>query len=390
MNALLLASSTLILGLVMGVVFARARSRRAGAPSARPPETSAWPEAAQQPGDQVIRLIADSVPEAVLFFSDLGVIRYANAAARELFFEGRDPVGQNFIRLVADAPLPLREALLGDSDRLFSMELGGHRETYHLSRRTFTLEDELHTLLVVMHMTREIGRHEVEVLKRVVRVISHEVNNSLAPVSSLIHSARLIAKNPEHAGKLERVFDTVDERTRHLKTFLDGYATLARLPKPRARAVEWASFLRQLTALYPNVRWPAAPPREGFFDAAQIEQVLINLIKNALEAGSAEPEIEVRIATREDGTSELDVLDRGPGFSSEALKNALMPLYTTKATGSGMGLSLSQEITEAHGGSIGVTNRSDGGGAWIRVILPGRASTSGADLTRSRLTLTRA
>ncbi|HEV8550558.1 MAG TPA: ATP-binding protein [Polyangiaceae bacterium] len=387
MNPVLILALGLLAGFGLGFIVRKLRSR-APAEGARP-SAAAWPQAADKAGDQVIRLIADSVPEAVLFFSDLGVIRYANAAARQLFFEGRAPEGQNFIRLVADAAVPLREALLGDSDRLFTMDLDGTRQTYHLSRRTFLLDEELHTLLVVMHMTREIGRHEVEVLKRVVRVISHEVNNSLAPVTSLIHSARLIAKNPEHAGKLERVFDTVEERTRHLKTFLDGYATLARLPKPRAKWVEWASFLPGLTALYPGVVWPSAPKGKGYFDAAQIEQVLINLIKNAAEAGSAEQDIEVRLATHEDGATDIDVLDRGPGFSSEALKNCLMPLYTTKASGSGMGLSLSQEITEAHGGSIGVSNRPEGG-AWIRVILPGGASNASADLTRSRLTLTRA
>jgi two-component system nitrogen regulation sensor histidine kinase NtrY len=377
----------LVVGLLagLGVGFVLRRGARA-APEVPRKSAGEWPQAAEKSGDQVLRLISDSVPEAVLFFSDFGVIRYANASARELFFEGRAPDGQNFIRLVADAPVPLREALLGDSDRLFSMDLGGTRQTYHLSRRTFTLEGELHTLLVVMHMTREISRHEVEVLKRVVRVISHEVNNSLAPVISLIHSARLIAKNPEHAGKLERVFDTVEERARHLKTFLDGYATLARLPKPRAKQVEWSAFLPQLAALYPQVKWPEPPKTPGFFDPTQVEQVIINLIKNATETGSAD--VEVRLVTHADGATEIDVLDRGPGFGAEALKNALMPLYTTKASGSGMGLSLSQEITEAHGGSIGVSNRPDGG-AWIRVILPGRSPSNG-DITRSRLTLTRA
>jgi signal transduction histidine kinase len=117
--------------------------------------------------------------------------------------------------------------------------------------------------------------------------------------------------------------------------------------------------------------------------------VLINLLKNGAEAGGPDNEVEVRVKTLDDGSSEIDVLDRGPGFSQEALENALMPLYTTKASGSGMGLSLSQEITEAHGGSIGLSNRPEGG-AWIRVILPGRSNSKGADLTRSRLTLTRA
>lgn len=353
-----------------------------------PAEGSVWPDAARKQGDQVIAVIAESVPDAVLFFTDFGVIRYANAAARELFFEGRPPEGQNFIRLIADAPVPLREALLGESDRLFSMDLNGLRETYHVSRRAFDLDGELHTLLTVKHMTREISRREVEVLKRVVRLISHEVNNSLAPVTSLVHSARLIAKNPDHAGKLLRVFDTIEERTTHLRAFLDGYAVLARLPKPKAGVVAWGSFLGQLSALYPNVRWPEPPRDSGWFDTVQMEQVVINLIKNANEAGSRAEDIEVRIATRDDGSVEFDVVDRGPGFAPEALKNALLPLYTTKESGSGMGLSLSQEIVEAHGGSIGLSNRPDGGG-WIRLLLPGRASDKSQDLTRSRLTLTR-
>jgi two-component system, NtrC family, nitrogen regulation sensor histidine kinase NtrY len=373
-------------GVAIGVFF-RPQGRTPD-PEAPAPKRDTWPGAPKKPGDQLIRVIADSVPEAVLFFSDHGLIRYANTVARELFFEGQTPEGQNFIRLVAAAPMPLREALLGDSDRLFSMELDGRRETYHVSRRSFMLEEELHTLLVVRYMTREIGRHEVEVLKRVVRVISHEVNNSLAPITSLVHSARLIAKSPEHTGKLERVFDTIEERARHLKGFLEGYATLARLPKPKPAAVAWPDFLAKLATLYPRVRFSAAPGKPGWFDPAQIEQILINLLKNAAEAGEPGTEIEVKVVTQEDGTTEIDVLDRGPGFSSEALKDALTPLYTTKATGTGMGLSLSQEIVEAHGGSIGLSNRSDGGG-WIRVVLPGRVSSGTADYTRSRLTLTR-
>ncbi len=126
----------------------------------------------------------------------------------------------------------------------------------------------------------------------------------------------------------------------------------------------------------------------GWFDAVQIEQVFINLLKNAAESGSAQSDIEVRLATSADGSSEIDILDRGRGFSAEGLKNALLPLYSTKESGGGMGLSLSQEIIEAHGGSIGISNRADGG-AWMRILLPGRSTTTGADLTRSRLTLTR-
>ena len=113
------------------------------------------------------------------------------------------------------------------------MNVGGQQETYHLSRRNFELEGEIHTLLIVRQLTREVSRREVEVLKKVIRVISHELNNSLAPISSLINSARLIAKSREHLEKLEHVFDTIAERAQHLSAFLDGYAKFARLPKPK-------------------------------------------------------------------------------------------------------------------------------------------------------------
>lgn len=358
--------------------------RDAPRPTGAAPNTSSDSDTARR----LMEIVTDTAPEAVLFFSDAGAIRYANASARELFFDGKSPEGENFIRLVAEAPPALREALLGETDRLFTVELEGRHETFHVSRRTFTLDDSVHTLLAVKYLTREIARREVEVLKRVVRVISHEVNNSLAPISSLVHSARQIAKLPEHASKLERAFDTIEDRATHLKSFLEGYAALARLPAPRPRRVEWQPFLRQIAELYPKITLESGPEEPGWFDPTQIEQVVINLIKNAQEAGSDPTAIELGIRVARDGTAEIEVRDRGPGFGSEALKNALLPLYTTKDGGSGMGLSLSQEIVEAHGGSLALMNRKDGG-AIIRANLPGKPSPASPSMTHSRLTLVR-
>lgn len=359
------------------------RTRRA------PPALPETPK--QESGNALIAMtIADSNPDAVVFFGDAGGIRFANAAARHLFFEGRDPKGENFLRLVATAPLALREALLGESDRLFTIEIDGQHETFHVSRRSFVVSDELHTLLIVKHLTREISRREVEVLKRVIRVISHEVNNSLAPVSSLVHSARKIVAGPDPSAKLARVFDTIDERTRHLASFLDGYANMARLPAPRVARVDWERFLRQLAELYPGVNLPGTPAEPGVFDPVQIEQVLINLFKNGAEAGSPGERIELSVRVGTNGETDLWVRDHGPGFSEEALKNALLPLYTTKARGSGMGLALCREIVEAHGGTIGLSNATDGTGAVVHVRLPGRRREDAPpQLTRSRLTLTK-
>jgi nitrogen fixation/metabolism regulation signal transduction histidine kinase len=363
----------------------RAGSR--GSAASSPQQSVAEP--AVNPRSEIARLAADGLPDALLLYSDAGVIRYCNPVARNLFFEGTAPEGKNFIRLVGAAPAALREALLGENDRLFAVQVDGWHQSYHLSRRQVQFEAEAHTLLLVKHLTRELGRREVEVLKRVVRLISHEANNSLAPITSLVNSARLIGKRPEHADKLERALSTIEERARHLASFLEGYARLARLPAPALRETNWAPLLAQLGSLYPALQLPPAPGANAWFDAVQVEQVLVNLIKNALEAGSAEAGVALELEVTPEGASVLQVLDRGSGFTEEARQQALLPLYTTKEHGSGMGLALAVEIVEAHGGSLALGNR-EGGGASVRVHLPGKTHEHGTDLMRSRLTLTRA
>lgn len=336
---------------------------------------------------QLAAAVADMNPDALVLYTEAGAILYANTAARELFFEGRDPCGQNFLRLAGLAPTPIARALLGPSDSLFTLEVQQNQETFHLSRHAHELSGAEVTLLVVRNLTREISRREVATLKNVVRVISHEVNNSLAPITSLVGSGRLIAERPEHAAKLASVFDTIEDRAKHLQAFLAGYAGLARLPEPRPAAVAWAPFLERLRALYPSLRVTHSTPQAGWFDAVQFEQVLINLIKNAREAGSAEEEIELRVSEDADGASRVEVLDRGRGFGAEGLASAFMPFYTTKANGSGMGHALSREIVHAHGGTIGLANR-EGGGAQVTVTLPGHEVPKGANLSRSRAKLT--
>ena len=162
-----------------------------------------------------------------------------------LFFEGQE--GRtlehvNFLSMLGEAPAPLREAVLDVQDRLFTVDAGGTPETYHLAKRHFELHGKTHTLLMVKHLTRELRRQELDIWKKLIRVVGHELNNSLAPISSLVHSARLMLSSDE-TGKFERVFSTIEERARHLQDFVESYARFARLPNPRRERVDFGEFL---------------------------------------------------------------------------------------------------------------------------------------------------
>lgn len=385
-----------LIGAVLAYMILRSREGLAAAPELSQAESA--PRALgseprtppEHEAERLIRTVVDATPLALVFYDESGEILYTNTSARDLFFDGQSPDGKNFLNLVGHAPEPLRQALLGESDELFSVDLEGQRETYHLSRRTFEFAGRLNSLLMVRHLTREVSRREVEVLKRVIRVISHEVNNSLAPVSSLVHSARLIGKNPEHLDKLARVFDTIEERASHLSAFLEGYATLAKLPRPKPSEIDLSPFLDRLGAIFPKATIGATEVPEVWADPVQLEQALINLLKNASEAGGPLEEVQLTVKPAEDGGVEMRVLDRGRGFSSEALANVLVPFYTTKEKGSGLGLTLAREIIEAQGGRVAIRNR-EGGGACIVCWLPRRALKEGVGgaTARARLTLTR-
>lgn len=338
----------------------------------------------------LLRTLLDASPLAIVFYGEAGRIVFANGPAQRMFFEDQPAEGKNFLRLVSSGPEAFRSALLGANDEVRSFEIDGQRETYHFVRRTFSYAEEPHTLLVVRHVTREVARHELDVLKRVVRLLSHEVNNSLAPVSSLIHSARQIVKSGERPERLERVFGTIDERAKHLSEFIAGYAALARLPRPNPQEVAWEQVLNRLRVLYPQALLRAAANARGFFDPGQIEQALINLLKNAHEAGGPPEQVELEVVVLEDASAEVRIADRGQGFSAESLENAVLPFFTTKPGGSGVGLALVREIVDAHHGQLTLAPRPEGG-ALVTLRLPDpRKRAVGGESHTARLTLTRA
>lgn len=340
--------------------------------------------------EQVLRAVLDASPGAVVLLDEIGTIVFTNSGARELFFEGGDPGNGNFLTLLAGAPEPLRRALLADVDHVFSFGAEGQTETWHLASRHVALGGEPHNLLVLRNMTLEVSRQETAVLKKAIRVIHHELANSLAPVVALVQLARRRIAEAAFGPDLVEMLGVVEERATHLNTFLTGFASLGRLPRPRQQEITWQSFLAGLRPLLADITVGQAPPGPGWLDPAQIQQVVINLVKNAREAGSPASEIALEVAAAPEGGHRISVLDRGEGMSEGALENAVVPSFTTKPNGSGMGLALRREIVDAHQGHLRIARR-DGGGMAISFWLPPRAPLpASATQSRVRLTLSRA
>jgi nitrogen fixation/metabolism regulation signal transduction histidine kinase len=317
-------------------------------------------------------LLLDTVmqnsPVALVLVDAQERIAYANIAARHLLSEGRSLNGLRFGDALTRAPPALRGAVSAQGDSLFSSEVDGVEETFHLSQRAFILQGRAFRLYLLKRLTRELSRQEVSTWKKLIRVLSHELNNSLGPLSSLAHSGAEIARRGDYS-TLPDVFAAIAERSEHLHQFVSGYATFAKLPAPRPERIEWAAFVADLDRQQTFRLAAALPPLPGWFDRVQVEQALINLLKNARESGGDDAQVELVILCV-GADQRIEVRDRGAGMSQTVLAQALLPFYSTKRSGTGLGLALAREIAEAHGGRIQLANR-EGGGLSVILDLPG-------------------
>ncbi|MEO8704430.1 MAG: PAS domain-containing protein, partial [Kofleriaceae bacterium] len=261
--------------------------------------------------------MVQNTPVAMLLCDPGGHVVYGNLAARKLLSSGRRLEGMKLDTILEAAPEALREAVERGGDGLFVVERDDEEETFYLARSGFRLNGRPHELFVLRHLTVELHRQEVRTWKKVIRVISHELNNSLAPIASLAHSGRELLRRGNHE-PLEKVFTTIAERARHLEQFIQGYARFAKLPVPRPESTNWSELVERLRSQIAFEIDGSLPDARARFDPAQLEQALVNLLRNAHESGSSVADVHLRVRQLPNAVA-IEVTDRGTGMNEAVL-----------------------------------------------------------------------
>ena len=319
----------------------------------------------------LLRTVMSEIDVAIFAFDQDGVLRLMNRAAESL-------LDQPSTRAVGShaEQLGLGFVLEGGSPRTFDRSFAGASGRWELRRGEFRQRGHVHTLVVLSDLSRVLRDEERQAWQRLVRVLSHEINNSLAPISSIADSLlRLLARGdatPEAGRDVREGLVVIGRRADSLRRFLTAYARMAHLPPPRREPVEVRALIERVARLEDRriVRMSGGPDVSIDADRDQVEQVLINLLRNAVDAveeNGASGDVDVSWSTV-DGMVEIRVADEGAGIADTA--NLFVPFFTTKPEGSGIGLPLSRQIAEAHGGTLELENRTDRPGCIARLTLP--------------------
>ena len=316
----------------------------------------------------LLRRVMEEIDVAIFAFDSAHALRLVNRSGAALL--GRAP--EQLLGRDA-ASLGLASSLAGDTPRVDTLTFPGRAGRWEVRRGMFRQSGLPHQLLVLTDVSRALSDEERQAWKRLIRVLSHELNNSLAPIKSIADSLlALITREPappDQREDLRNGLGVIAGRSESLSRLMAAYARLARLPPPRLESVAIQDWVRRVVAL--ETRRPVAiragPNVTIQADGGQLDQLLINLVRNAVDATLDAGAVEVGWETR-NGQLDVWVRDEGAGLADTA--NLFVPFYTTKPDGSGIGLALSRQIAEAHGGTLTLSNQVTGTGCEARLTLP--------------------
>jgi nitrogen fixation/metabolism regulation signal transduction histidine kinase len=331
----------------------------------------------------LLRTVMLEIDVAVFAFDDGSRLRLANRAAERLL----DAPPTTLLGETAEE-LRLSHLLEGEPARTVSIELPGARGPWEMRRAAFRQKGSVHALVLLTDVKRALRDEERQVWQRLVRVLGHEINNSLAPIGSIARELRegrgRSPRDLEWVDDVARGLEVIERRAEGLGRFMAAYARLARLPHPVLTPVDVGAWVRRVASLdrrVPVIVEPG-PAASVNGDSDQLDQLLINLVRNAVDA-SLETSGTVALTWKRDaGHVEVIVTDEGPGIATAS--NLFVPFFTTKPNGTGIGLVLSRQIAEAHGGAVGLVDREEGRGcrAIVRLPLPGLAGAATARAPR--------
>jgi two-component system nitrogen regulation sensor histidine kinase NtrY len=313
----------------------------------------------------LVERVMRSMQSPVLAFDPEGRLRLLNAAGERAFgLRGQTALGSSA------AQLKLEELLNVGDDDVISLGSGQQMVRWVVKRTSFRLHGVPHTLLVLSDVSAALREEERLAWERLIRVLGHEINNSLTPIKSIAGSlrGRLAALNDMASEKadFERGLEVIENRSESLNRFLQAYRQLMGLPAPKLSAVSLAALVERVAQLERRVAVTVTRTADVVLqvDADHIEQALINLVRNAADAALSPDAIDgsaanVEISWQVAGAEVvIAVLDNGPGLTNAS--NLFVPFYTTKPGGTGIGLVLAQQIAQAHRGSVQLANRVDG------------------------------
>jgi PAS domain S-box-containing protein len=319
----------------------------------------------------LLRTVMSEIDVAVFAFDEEDRVRLANRAAERLLAQ----TSERLLGRTAEQ-VGLDEQLEGPTPRTMDITFPGGAGRWEVRRGSFRQDGRPHTLLVLADVSKTLREEELQAWQRIVRVLSHEINNSLAPIKSITGSLlAMMEQRPANASHddsddIRRGLNVIGGRSEALVRFMSAYARLAKLPAPNKAPLAVGTWVRRVAALETraNVIVSEGPPTTFRADGDQLDQLLINLVRNAVDA-SLETRGSVRIRwTRQHDMLSVIVEDEGPGLANPT--NLFVPFFTTKPRGSGIGLVLSRQIAEAHGGSLSLENRIDRRGCVAIVRLP--------------------